>query len=157
MTAVEKASLTPAPLGPRIWAFLIDSLVLCLFGLMTQFILPYAMPLLVWFFYKTLSEASAAQATPGKRAMGLIVVNARGGRVSLGVSLLRSTLAWFSVFSFFLVYFVAFFTPKRQALHDLVADTLVVEGSKGSDFPSAWTDEVKKLGKKIRDAFDRLK
>lgn len=150
-------TLVPAPMSKRIWAFLIDGIVLCVVGLMTQFILLYILPFLVWFLYKTISEASKAQATPGKRAMGLMVVNLKGQRITLGMSLLRSLIAWASAFSFFLVYFVAFFTPRRQGVHDLVADTMVVEGGTDGDFGASWMDEARRVIDAIRGAFGRIK
>lgn len=142
-----------APFGKRAVAFILDSLVLGVVMLLTQFTIPYLAPFLVWVAYKTLFECSAIQATPGKRAMDLIVVDANGDRLRFGTSLLRTFVAWLSVFTCFLVYFVALFTKRSQTLHDLIAETLVIEGHVANDAGQAWVEEVQKVGEAARDLF----
>lgn len=146
-------SLKFAPIGKRLMAFVLDLFVLGLVMLMMQFTIPYVAPFLVWVAYKTLFEASAVQATPGKRAMDLIVVGPRGQRITIGTSLLRTFVAWISVFTGFLIYAVAFFTPRRQAVHDMVAETFVVEGRMSADPGKAWTKETKKVYEGARGVF----
>ena len=47
----------------------------------------------------------------------------------------------------FIPHFLAFFTEKRQALHDLVADTVVVYGRVEVPVVDAWTETVKDVFK----------
>ncbi|MBE7210165.1 MAG: RDD family protein [Gluconacetobacter diazotrophicus] len=80
----------------------------------------------VWFYFAGM-ESSARQATFGKRAVGLRVTDLHGNRISLGQATGRFFGKYLS--SIFLIgYLMAAFTPRKQALHDMLASTLVVQG-----------------------------
>lgn len=53
----------------------------------------------------------------------------------------------------FLIYLIALFTKRNQAVHDLVADTFVVEGRTGSEPGEAWVDEAKTVYEWFRGLF----
>lgn len=76
--------------------------------------------------YFALMESSSMQATLGKKAMGLIVVDVDGRRISFG----RATGRYFAkILSFAILligYFMAGWTKRKQALHDMMASTLVI-------------------------------
>jgi uncharacterized RDD family membrane protein YckC/Tfp pilus assembly major pilin PilA len=78
-----------------------------------------------WLYY-ALSESSSTQATLGKSALGIRVTDLAGERVSFG----RATGRYFgkiiSAITMSIGFAMAGFTNKRQALHDKIADTLVV-------------------------------
>jgi uncharacterized RDD family membrane protein YckC len=154
MTEQIQNSQTLPDFSKRFIAFVLDLVVLGVVMLMMQFTLPYIAPFLVWVAYKTLFECSAVQATPGKRAMDLIVTDSHGGRLTLGKSLLRTLVAFLSVFTCFSIYLVALFTPRRQTVHDLVADTLVVSGHPEGEAGRAWVDEVKVVYEWFRALFN---
>lgn len=80
---------------------------------------------LTWLYYAGL-ESSAWQATLGKRAIRLVVTDRRGGRLSFGRATARYFAKYLSVLTLFIGYVIAAFTPRKQALHDLIAGTLVV-------------------------------
>jgi uncharacterized RDD family membrane protein YckC len=72
-------------------------------------------------------ESSAWQATLGKRLLGIKVVDGQGRRIGFG----RATGRYFaklvsSLVPFFLGFFMADYTTRKQALHDLIASTFVV-------------------------------
>jgi uncharacterized RDD family membrane protein YckC len=78
------------------------------------------------WLYWTLMESSPARATLGKMALGIIVTDIQGNRVSFGRA---SGRYWARIISSLLLcigYFMAGFTLKKQALHDIIADCLVV-------------------------------
>ncbi|HEV2386414.1 MAG TPA: RDD family protein [Candidatus Acidoferrales bacterium] len=79
----------------------------------------------IWLYF-ALFESSSWQATPGKRVLGLYVTDLVGNRVSFG----RATARYFgkilSSLIFFIGYLMAGFTAKKQALHDILAECLVV-------------------------------
>ena len=79
---------------------------------------------LLFCVYSAVMESSERQATFGKRMVGIVVMEIDGGRPSFGRSLLRAA-AQFIVIG----YLVAVFTKRRQALHDLLASTVVVPGT----------------------------
>ncbi len=82
--------------------------------------------LLANWLYFALMESSAKQATLGKMALGIIVTDLEGRRISFG----RATGRYFgkiiSDLTFSIGYIIAGFTEKKQALHDMMASCLVV-------------------------------
>jgi uncharacterized RDD family membrane protein YckC len=107
---VFEAGTVPSSLGIvlLIW-FVTDMTVICV---------------LAWLYYAGL-ESSPWQATLGKLALGIVVTNLARGRVSFGRATGRHFASYISVF-FFIGYLIQPFTAKHQALHDLIAGTLVV-------------------------------
>lgn len=77
-------------------------------------------------------EGSRMQATPGKKALGLIVTDERGGRISYGRATGRYFAKILSGLILLIGYIMVAFTEKKQGLHDLIASTLVVKGSPGT-------------------------
>jgi len=78
------------------------------------------------FFYWPLLESSRWQATVGKRVMGLQVAGAEGQRLSFLHALLRTLAKIASSIPLGVGYLLAAFTARKQALHDIIARTLVV-------------------------------
>lgn len=83
-------------------------------------------PLLSALYY-VLQESSEAQATLGKRLLGIKVTDMEGRRLSRKHALGR----WFShllcYVTMYIGYLVVAFTDRKQGLHDMVAGTLVVD------------------------------
>jgi len=82
------------------------------------------------WLYHALMESSEWQATVGKKALGLVVTDLAGQRVSFG----RSTGRHFgkiitNMVPFLIGYIMAGFTEKNQALHDMLAGCLVLRRS----------------------------
>ena len=82
---------------------------------------------LAWL-YHALMQSSSWQATLGKRAFGIKVTRDTGERISF----LRATGRYFATILSSLIlmigYLMAAFTNRKQALHDMIASTLVVRG-----------------------------
>jgi uncharacterized RDD family membrane protein YckC len=79
------------------------------------------------WFYSSLLESSSAQATLGKMALRIQVVDASGGRISFARATLRYwTKAVFTSLTLGIAFLVAAFTERRQALYDIVASTIVI-------------------------------
>jgi uncharacterized RDD family membrane protein YckC/Tfp pilus assembly major pilin PilA len=89
-----------------------------------------------YFLYCTLLESSAWQATVGKRALKLKVTNRRGERIGFARAAARFVAKLLSVLTFFLGFLLIVATRRRQALHDLVAGTLVAHD--GTPRRPAW-------------------
>jgi uncharacterized RDD family membrane protein YckC len=79
-----------------------------------------------WLYFAML-ESSHWQATIGKRIMGIKVTTLEGGRIAFFQGLGRFMGKIASVSFCFLGLFIQPFTAKKQALHDLLAETLVVD------------------------------
>jgi len=78
------------------------------------------------WLYWALLESSALQATPGKRALGIIVTDLQGRRVSFARASGRFFGKAISGFLLMAGYIMAAFTAKKQALHDMIAGCLVI-------------------------------
>lgn len=75
--------------------------------------------------YYVFQEAGRHQAALGKRAMGLIVADMQGQRISHGQAFGRWAATLLST-PFFAGYLLSLFTQRRQTLHDLMAGTVVL-------------------------------
>lgn len=78
-----------------------------------------------WLYY-ALFESSAWQATLGKKALGLEVTDMQGIRISFGRATGRFFAKIISSIILFIGFIMAGFTEKKQALHDMIAGTLVI-------------------------------
>ena len=98
-----------------------------IFMLVVFFFLAAAGALVFTWLYHALMECSEWQATVGKKALGLVVTDMSGQRVSFG----RATGRHFgkiitNMIPAFIGYIMAGFTQKKQALHDMLAGCLVL-------------------------------
>lgn len=85
--------------------------------------------------YYSLMESSSHQATLGKMALGIKVVDRDGGRLSFPHALGRWFAASLSYLTLYIGFLLAAFTQKKQALHDMVAGTFVVDKWAYTEFP----------------------
>lgn len=127
----------------RFAAVIIDAFVIIIPAWAASMIIPYFGGLLVALLYEPFFEASRVQATPGKRAMGIIVTDMRGKRITLKAAMIRYAMKIVSSLLMFLGHFMALFTEKKQALHDLVAETQVCVGELPGTLMDAWIEQVK--------------
>jgi uncharacterized RDD family membrane protein YckC len=98
----------------------------------------YTLGAIVWLGYYAAMESSTSQATVGKMALGIQVTDLEGNRISFGKALGRNLAKILSALIFYIGFIMAAFTAKKQALHDMIAGTLVVK--KGSPTPMASAD-----------------
>lgn len=84
--------------------------------------------MLSWLYFASF-ESSSWQATPGKKMLGLVVTDLAGRRVSFARASGRFFAKFISQFLLFLGFVLAGFTPRKQALHDIVAKCLVLRRS----------------------------
>jgi uncharacterized RDD family membrane protein YckC len=78
-------------------------------------------------FYFAIMESSKAQASVGKMALGIKVTDLEGNRITFGKSFLRAIGRLISSAIMYIGYIMAAFTDKKQALHDIIANTIVVK------------------------------
>lgn len=81
---------------------------------------------LIPLIYYSAFESSQYQATLGKMALGIIVTDMHGQRISFARSLGRNAGKFISKMIMHIGFIMAGFTEKKQALHDILADCLVV-------------------------------
>ncbi|MEM7556128.1 MAG: RDD family protein [Cyanobacteria bacterium P01_A01_bin.84] len=79
-----------------------------------------------WLYYAKM-ESSEKQATLGKQALGICVTDSHGERISFGKATGRHFAKFISSIILLIGYIMAAFTEKKQALHDMMAGTLVID------------------------------
>ena len=78
------------------------------------------------WLYSAFSESSSWRATVGKRILGLQVVTAQGNKIGFEQATVRHFMKFLSLFFFTIGFMMAGWTKRRQALHDIPSDCLVV-------------------------------
>lgn len=140
----------------RVAAFLIDNIVLAIpMWMLTGFFYMYYMPqvmlnkteeemaavfplfflftilsnlffFVLFILYTSIMESSSKQATLGKMALGIKVVDKNGQRLRFWHAVGRNLGKVVSYFIMYFGFFMAAFTRRRQGLHDMMASTFVV-------------------------------
>ena len=120
----------------RVGAYVVDIMVLLIPSLLINVLLKMSgfsegvvlvyQVLLSWV-YSSVLHSSSWQATIGKKALGMKVINYSGERISFG----RATGRYFASFLSILILGIGLmmvgWTNRKQALHDFMANTLVVK------------------------------
>ncbi len=133
-----------ANFGMRLGAYIIDVVILNFAGLIflllfsavflrtpyytlsgVYFLLYVLMVVFSWFYY-ALFESSELQATPGKMLLRLKVVDMNHNRIDFGRASGRFFGKILSSFILLIGYFMVLWTDYRQALHDQLANTLII-------------------------------
>jgi len=119
-----------AGIGKRFVAIIIDCVIVGVvigalsFGLKGS-ALEGLLSAVIGFGYFIYFEGSERQATLGKQVMGIRVVTANGGKVDFAKAAVRNLSRILSGI-LLIGYIMALFTEKEQALHDMIAGTIVV-------------------------------
>jgi len=113
----------------RVAATLIDS---CVVSLVTAMVTAGSMGV-AWFaifflpwLYEAAMTSSEKQATLGKMALGIIVTDTAGQRISFARATGRHFAKWVSALILGIGFIMVAFTEKKQGLHDMMAETFVV-------------------------------
>jgi uncharacterized RDD family membrane protein YckC len=78
------------------------------------------------WIYEAAMESSSLQATLGKMIFGMKVTDVNGNRISFMRATARHFAKYLSSLILFIGYIMAGFTARKQALHDMIADTVVI-------------------------------
>jgi uncharacterized RDD family membrane protein YckC len=89
---------------------------------------------IAWAYF-ALMESSPLGATVGKLALGLYVTDSRGDPISFARASARYWLKIVSTLILMLGWLMAALTPQKQALHDVIAGTLVLRKVSASAGP----------------------
>ncbi len=119
--------LRPVGFWRRTTAFCIDLVILIPIVYVSQQFIPLFAGLIIWWLYFALFETSGWHATPGKRLLGIEVTDVNGVHLRFGRSSLRFAGRLLSTAPVFLGFVLVAFTQNKQALHDLIANTLVIK------------------------------
>ncbi|HBL13197.1 MAG TPA: hypothetical protein DD379_17725 [Cyanobacteria bacterium UBA11162] len=141
------SELEYAGFGKRFLAALLDGIILSIINIIVGFAIGLVFGLLlggneaavravtsltnlVWvligWLYYAIQESSAKQATIGKQALGIVVTDLQNQRISFVQATIRYFSKIISGIILLIGYLMVLFTEKKQALHDIIAGTLVV-------------------------------
>ena len=82
---------------------------------------------LISFAYYIIFTATTGQ-TLGKMALGIMVVDANGGKLTIGKVILRETIGKFVSFvTLFIGFIIVRFDAKNQGFHDKIASSYVIK------------------------------
>lgn len=138
----------------RFWrrgaAAIIDAIILsALSAFLMRLPLLFPLAFILHFFYKPIFESSQVRATPGKYLAEISVVKTNGDRLSLKDAYVRYFSMWLSGISFGLGFAAALFNKKHQTLHDMFADTVVIDHVyEGNGLWNDWLDQMKFMFKR---------
>ncbi len=126
---------TPAAAGAyagfwqRFLAMLLDWVVVACGSAIASILAFGAVPLAFFaasWLYEAFMLSSEWQATLGKRALSIAVTRSGGAPLSFARASGRHFAKYISGFILLIGYIMAAFTERKQALHDLMADTVVI-------------------------------
>jgi uncharacterized RDD family membrane protein YckC len=113
----------------RLAAVIIDAVIVTVgVGIIGAMTFGTAIPPLALFgpwIYEAWMLSSPWQATLGKRALSITVTGVNGGRISFARATGRHFAKYLSAFLLGIGFLMAAFTARKQALHDILAETLV--------------------------------
>jgi uncharacterized RDD family membrane protein YckC len=127
-----------ASFGKRFLAALLDGVILSIINILVGFVLGLILGragtqvgslvgvLIAWLYY-AYQESSDKQATIGKQALRIVVTDLEGKRIDFVKATIRYFSKIISALILLIGYIMAAFTEKKQALHDIIAGTLVLE------------------------------
>jgi uncharacterized RDD family membrane protein YckC len=78
------------------------------------------------WLYCAFMESSSWRATIGKRLFGLQVITIEGERTTFGAATVRHFMKFLSLFCLTIGFLMSGWTKRRQALHDMPCDVLVI-------------------------------
>jgi len=94
---------------------------------MAMMVTYWILAMCISILYFSFMESSKLQATIGKMALGIIVTDMNGAKLDFGKAFIRNLCRVISNMTLLIGYIIAGFTEKRQALHDIIAGTLVIK------------------------------
>ncbi|MEO1981168.1 MAG: RDD family protein, partial [Fuerstiella sp.] len=152
----EQVPLSPAGLGPRFLAYLVDYLILVLLGILAS-ILSFLIIMLITYIYLSIDEyvpygayviiimvatygpygimvalyfanweSGSGRATLGKWSIGLVVLQDDNSPMPRNLALKRFAMSVLSMIAFFVPFLICFFRTDQRAMQDLATKTKVV-------------------------------
>lgn len=97
----------------------------------TGFWIAYLLLIVINWLYFAVMESSGKQATLGKMALGMIVTDTNGAKISFGRATGRFFGKILSSLILLIGYIMVAFTERKQGLHDMLAGTLVLKAKPG--------------------------
>ena len=136
----------------RLCALVIDGLILVLPGLVISGGWAYTIAgglgvsFVLGLIYQPVFESSVLCATPGKSLMGMVVLSESGDRLTFKAACIRYVCRYISFATCYIGYVMQLFTKKRQTLHDMIAEAVVVDRqSPDLNYFTVWLEQFKQV------------
>lgn len=161
---VKDYRLKTAGFWTRFWAYLIDLIVI--FSLTTIIVKPlflftgledlivfhlslygYVTGLIFYIYFVVMTKIWAQ--TIGKMALGIRVVSENQKPLTWGTVLFREWIGRFISVTVKILYIIVAFTPCHKAIHDYIADTIVVHENTFEEREKEITVEYKQVPKEL--------
>jgi uncharacterized RDD family membrane protein YckC len=141
MSVLSQANF--ASFGQRVAAFLLDVIIQVIGGFIIVYfwglafvanggtsqeglqLMSFGLRCVIGWIYFSAMESSPLEGTLGKLALGLKVTDITGSRVSFSQASGRWFGKWVSTLILTIGWWMAAFTPKKQALHDMMAGCVI--------------------------------
>ncbi|MRH42748.1 hypothetical protein GH741_08610 [Aquibacillus halophilus] len=108
----------------RLYAFVIDWI---LFSVLIIEIGNFPLLLFIYSLYYALLTSSPLKGTIGKLAVGAVVVDSDGNKISFTRALIRYYSYWISAAMFLFGFIMIAFDHQNRSLHDMICRTYVVD------------------------------
>ncbi|WP_081498635.1 RDD family protein [Myroides injenensis] len=108
-----------ANFGERFLAFILDFLILLIPSII------FAGIIANWLYF-ALTQSGKKQQSVGQSALSIQLLSIDGDKVTFGQATGRYFARFLSALIFMIGYLMFFFTDRKQCLHDMIANTLVV-------------------------------
>ena len=106
--------------------------------------------LVLGLLYKPVFESSVMSATPGKALLGIIVIGEDGQTLSYKQAVIRYFCSYLSSVIMGIGYLMQPFTSKRQTLHDMLSEAVVIrKETPDLNYFVVWRDQLKILFAKL--------
>ncbi len=139
----------------RFAASFIDGIILWIPGAFLGYLVPgpgaYGAGFLLGFLYRPFFESSILCGTPGKALMGIVVLSEAGNQLTFKQACIRFFAAYISMLIACIGYLMQPFTARRQTLHDMIAEAVVVrkEDIPDLNYFTVWKDQVKTIVERL--------
>lgn len=139
----------------RLVANIIDSLILfipsAMLGTSIQSV-PSSLGfgLLIGLLYFTVFESSELKGSPGKALMGMVVLSEAGERLTFKAAVIRYFCRYISMAILYIGFIMQLFTTKRQTLHDMLSEAVVVDQEMPDlNYFTVWKNQFKEIVNKF--------
>lgn len=125
----------------RFGALLIDGLIVGVISGLFQLLglESIGLSILLAVLYQPFFESSELQGTPGKALLDMRITDLQGNRITFKKAIIRYFVRILSSLIAGIGFFLMLFTEKKQTMHDLAAETLVIRGDvKNVNYFQAW-------------------
>ncbi|MBC7742075.1 MAG: RDD family protein [Bdellovibrionaceae bacterium] len=99
------------------------------------------------FLYYPFFESSRLQATPGKALMGLVIQNeSTNAPLTFRAATVRFFAKYLSFMTFLIGFLIQVLTRRRQTLHDIISESVVVhQAPLEINYFKAWKEQLQKI------------